>query len=58
MKNPFTAVGKTVSGMWKDANESDVAPGLSKLGTAVVLVPIVAPITFIAAFFQKPDPKK
>jgi hypothetical protein len=56
MINPFKAAGSAVSGMFSAAASSDCAPGPAKLGAAIV-TPIVAPVAFIAAFFQKGKPK-
>jgi hypothetical protein len=55
MKNPFKAVGSVVGGIFTSASQSDCAPGPAKLGAALI-TPIVAPVVFVAAFFQK-NPK-
>lgn len=52
MKNPFKAAGDAVSGLYSAAAESDCAPGPAK-AAVVCIAPIVAPVAFIAAFFQK-----
>ena len=56
MKNPFKAAGGAVAGMFAAARSSDCAPGPAKFG-AVLVTPIVAPVAFVAAFFQKSDKK-
>jgi hypothetical protein len=58
MNNPFKAVGGAVSGMFTSADQCDFFnPTMLKVG-AVIVTPIVAPVAFIAAFFQKSDKKK
>jgi hypothetical protein len=56
MKNPFKAVGNTIGGMFHSATHDDSAAPVYTT-CAVLVTPIVAPIVFIAAFFQKADPK-
>jgi hypothetical protein len=55
MKNPFKAAGSAVSGMFSAADGCDFFdPTTLKVG-AVIVTPIVAPVAFVAALFQKPD---
>ena len=56
MINPFKAVKWTVGCLFAAANASDCARGPAKIGAAL-LTPIVAPIAFVTAFFQKGDSK-
>ena len=53
MKNPFAATGNAVAGMFRAADQCDFYdPTILKAG-AVLVTPIVAPVAFMAAFFQK-----
>ena len=52
MINPFTHTGKTVADWYTNANESDCAPGLAKIGVTIML-PLIVPTAFISALCQK-----
>ena len=55
MKNPFKAAGSAVAGMYTSANQCDFFnPTALKVG-ATLVVPIVAPVAFVAALFQAKD---
>lgn len=57
MRNPFKAVGSAVSGMFTAADGCDFFdPTTLKVG-AVLVTPIVAPVAFVAALFQKAEGK-
>jgi hypothetical protein len=58
MKNPFKAAGNAVASMFKGTTMQGEMPAINGLTPfAVIATPIVAPVAFIAAFFQKADPK-
>jgi hypothetical protein len=58
MRNPFKAAGSAVASMFKGTTMQDELPAVNPLTPfAVALTPIVAPVAFVAAFFQKPDAK-
>lgn len=56
MVNPFKAARAAVSDLFLNAESSDCAPGLAKISAAIA-TPLVAPVAFVAALFQKGDPK-
>lgn len=57
MRNPFKAVSKSVSGMFSAADGVDFFDHNTLKVGAVLITPIVAPVVFVAAFFQKPEVK-
>jgi hypothetical protein len=52
MKNPFKASGSAVSGMFAAADGCDFFDHTTLKVGAVLATPIVAPVAFVAAFFQ------
>ena len=52
MINPFTHTAKGIAGFYRDAYNSDCAPGPSIVGVTLI-APIAIPTLFISAFFEK-----
>lgn len=53
MINPFKHTAKTVSGMFTSADQCDFFDHTTLKFGAVLVTPIVAPVSFLAAFFLK-----
>lgn len=58
MKNPFKAAGSAVASMYKGTTLEGELPPANPVAIIITpIVPIVASVAFIAAFFQKAEPK-